>query len=85
MFTHPNSLQVPQIQGECLLSLFSSVAQLCLTLCGPMDSSMPGFPVHYQLPGPAQTYVHRGSDAIQPSHPLSSPSPLAFPRNQGVF
>ena len=49
-----------------------SVAQSCLTLCDPLDHSMPGFPVHPQL---AQTHVHRVSDAIQPSHPLLSPSP----------
>ena len=51
---------------------FSSVAQLCLTLCDPMDCSTPGFPVHHQIPELAQTHVHRVSDAIQPSHPLSS-------------
>ena len=54
----------------------SSVAQSCLTLCSPMDCSTPGFPVHHQLPKLAQTHVHQVSDAIQPSHPLSSPSPL---------
>ena len=54
---------------------FSLVAQLCLTLCNPMDCSMPGFPVHHQLPELAQTHVHRVSDTIQPSHPLPSPSP----------
>ena len=47
---------------------FSSVAQSCLTLCDPMDCSTPGFPVHHQLPEPAQTHVHCISDAIQPSH-----------------
>ena len=52
--------------------LFSSVAQLCLTLCDPMDCSTPGFPVHHQLPELAHTHVHRVGDAIQPSHPLSS-------------
>ena len=56
---------------------FSSVAQLCLTLCNPMDCSMPGLPVHHQLPEFTQIHVHRVSDAIQPSHPLSSPSPPA--------
>ena len=50
---------------------FSSLAQLCLTLCNPGDCSTPCFPVHHQLPEPAQTHVHRVSDAIQPSHPLS--------------
>ena len=54
---------------------FSSVAHLCPILCEPMDCSTPGFPVHHQLPELAQTYVHRVGDAIQPSHPLSSPSP----------
>ena len=55
---------------------FSSVTQSCLTLCNGMDCSMPGFHVHDQLPELAQTHVHRVSDAIQPSHPLLSPSPL---------
>ena len=54
-----------------------SVAQSCLTLCDPMNCSTPGLPVHHQLPKFTQTHVHRVSDAIQPSHPLSSPSPLA--------
>ena len=56
---------------------FSSVAQSCPTLCDPMNRSMPGLPVHHQLPEFTQTHVHRVSDAIQPSHPLSSPSPPA--------
>ena len=56
---------------------FSSVAQWCPTLCHPMNCSMPGLPVHHQLPEFTQPHVHRVSDAIQPSHPLSSPSPLA--------
>ena len=56
---------------------FSSVAQLCPILCDPMNHSMPGLPVHHQLPEFMQTHVHRVSDAIQPSHPLSSPSPPA--------
>ena len=56
---------------------FSSVAQSCLTLCDPMNPSTPGLPVHHQLPEFTQTHVHRVSDAIQPSHPLSSPSPPA--------
>ena len=55
-----------------LLVQFSSVAQLCLTLCDPMDCSKPGFPVHHQLPEPTQIHVHRVNDAIQPSHPLST-------------
>ena len=56
---------------------FSSVAQSCLTLCNPMNRSMPGLPVHHQLLDFTQTHVHRVSDAIQPSCPLSSPSPPA--------
>ena len=56
---------------------FSSVAQLCPTLCDPMNPSTPGLPVRHQLPEFTQTHVHRVSDAIQPSHPLSSPSPPA--------
>ena len=58
------------------------VTQLCLTLCSPMDCSMPGFPVLHHLPELAQTHVHWVSDAIQPSHPLSSPFPLAFNLSQ---
>ena len=56
---------------------FSSIAQLCLTLCDPMNHSTPGLPVHHQLPEFTQTHVHWVSDAIQPSHPLLSPSPPA--------
>ena len=54
-----------------------SVAQSCLTLCDLMNRSTPGLPVHHQLPEFTQTHIHRVSDAIQPSHPLSSPSPPA--------
>ena len=54
-----------------------SVAQSCLTLCDPMNRSTPDLPVHHQLPEFTQTHIHRVSDAIQPSHPLSSPSPPA--------
>ena len=57
---------------------FSSVAQSCPTLCNPMDCSMPGLPVHHQLPESTQTQVQRGGDAVQPSHLLSSPSPPAL-------
>ena len=57
---------------------FSSVAQWCLTLCNPMDFSMPGFPVLHYLPEFAQTHVHRVGDAIQPPRPLLSPSPPAL-------
>ena len=66
---------------------FSSVAQSCPTLCDPMDCSTPGFPVHHQLLEPIQTHVHCVGDAIQPSHPLSSPSSPAFnlSQHQGLF
>ena len=65
----------------------SSVAQLHPTLCDFMDCRMPGFPVHHQLPEFAQTQVHRVGDAIQPSHPLSSPSSPVFnlSQHQGLF
>ena len=66
---------------------FNSVTQLCPTLCNPMDCSIPGLPVHHQVPEFAQTHVHRVGDAIQPSHPLSSPSPPPFSlaQHQGLF
>ena len=66
---------------------FSSVAQSCLTLCDPMNRSTPGLPVHHQLLEFTQTQVHRVGDAIQPSHPLSSPSPPAPnpSQHQGLF
>ena len=66
---------------------FSSVQSLsCLTLCNPMDCSTPGLPVHHQLPESTQTHVHWVSDAIQPSHPLSSPSPaLNLSQHQDFF
>ena len=55
-----------------------SITQSCQTLCDPMDHSTPGLPVHHQLPEFAQTHVHQISDVIQPSHPLSSPSPAFY-------
>ena len=66
---------------------FSSVAQSCPTLCDPMNRSMPGLPVHHQLPEFTQIHVHWVRDAIQPSHPLSSPSPPAPnpSQNQSLF
>ena len=66
---------------------FSSVAQSCPTLCDPMNLSMPGLPVHHQLPEFTQTHVHWVGDAIQPPHPLLSPSPPAFSlsQHQGLF
>ena len=71
----------PQFSGKKKKSKrlvqFSSVSQSCLTLCDPMNRSTPGLPVHHQLLEFTKTHVHRFSDAIQPSHPLSSPSPPA--------
>ena len=66
---------------------FSSVTRSCPTLCDPMNHSSPGLPVHHQLPEFTQTHVHRVGDAIQPSHPLSSPSPpaLNLSQHQGLF
>ena len=66
---------------------FSSVTQLCPILCDPMDRSTPGLPVHHQLLQFTQTHVHRVGDAIQPSHPLLSPSPPTFNLSQhhGLF
>ena len=66
---------------------FSSDAQSCLTLWDPVNHSTPGLPVHHQLPEFTQTHVHRVGDAIQPSHPLSSPSPPALDpsQHQGLF
>ena len=66
---------------------FSSVVQLCWTLCNPMDCSVPGLPVHHQLLEPTPTHVHHIGDAIQPSHPLSSPFPPTFnlSQHQGLF
>ena len=66
---------------------FSSVAHSCLTICDPMNCSTPGFPVHHQLTEFTQTFVHWVGDAIQPSHPVTSPSPPAFnlSQHQGLF
>ena len=67
--------------------MFSSVAQSCPALCDPVDCSMPGLPVYHQLPEFTQTHVHWVCDAIQPSHPLSSPSLPTFnlSQHQGLF
>ena len=62
--------------------LVSSVAQLYTTLCDPMDHSTPGLPVHHKFPEFTQAHVHRVDDAIEPSHPLLSPSPPAFNLSQ---
>ena len=83
--------QIPQLHQNKMSDLIrcpsvqlSSVAQSCLTLCDPMNRSMPGLPVHHQLPEFTQTHVHRVGDAIQPSHPLSSPSPPAPSPSQSI-
>ena len=68
------SVSVVLSYNHPVLVQFSSVAQSCLTLCDPMNNSTPGLPVHHQLPDFTQTHVHRVGDAIQPSHPRSSPS-----------
>ena len=73
--------------GHSQRSVQLSSVQSCPTLCNPMDRSTPGFPVHHQLPKSTQTHVHWVGDAIQPSHPLSSPSPpaLDLSQHQGLF
>ena len=79
---------IPVLKDDILhIYQFSSVAQSYPTLCYSMDCSTPGFPVHHQLPEPAQIHVHQVGDAIQPSHPLSSPSPpaLNLSQHQGLF
>ena len=69
-----------------LRNQFSSVAQSCPTPCDPMNCSTPGLPVHLQLPEFTQTHVHQVGDAIQPSHPLSSPSPaFNLSQHQDLF
>ena len=83
-------LAVGPLGGSTLMIGVSSVQFSCSvisTLCDPMDSSTPNFPVHHQLQELAQTHVHWVNEAIQPSHPLLSPSPLAFnlSQNQGLF
>ena len=85
-----DSASLPLIRGPPLILRtvqFSSVAQSCPTLCDPMDSSTPGLPVHHQHPELAQTHVHRVGGAIQPFHPLLSPSPPTFSlsQHQGLF
>ena len=79
-WTHISCISCTEVQ-------FSSVTQLCLTPCDPMNHSTPGLPVHHQLPESTQTHVHWIGDAIQPSHPLSSPSPpaLNLSQHQGLF
>ena len=76
-----------EAQERSLSRLVSSVTQSCPTLCNPMNCSTPGLPVHHQFPEFTQTHVHWVGDAIQPSHPLSSPSPpaLNLSQHQGLF
>ena len=71
------SIQKTKVMASGLISSVQSLAQSCPTLCDPMNCSTPGLPVHHQLPEFTQTHIHRVDDAIQPSHPLSSPSPPA--------
>ena len=92
LFSQPNTntqvLQVTLLVSHGLVSqLISSVTQSCPTLCDPMNPSMPGFLVHHKLPEFIQTHAHRVGDAIQPSHPLSFPSPPALnpSQHQGLF
>ena len=84
---YPSSSVTPHLLLLFSSVQFSSVTQSCPTLCDPINRSTPGLPVHHQLPEFTQTYVHRVSDAIQPSHPLSSPSPPALnpSQHQGLF
>ena len=74
---HPGLISFRMDWMDLLAVQIRSVAQSCPTLCDPMNRSTPGLPVYHQLPEFTQTHVHRVSDAIQPSHPLSSPSPPA--------
>ena len=72
-----DKVYIPGVNPTWSRLQFSSVTQSCPTLCNPMNRSTPGLPVHHQLPEFTQTHVHRVGGAIQPSHPLSSPSPPA--------
>ena len=91
LYLHSAQAASSQIQNIFLKVLhtvqFSSVTQLCLTLCDPVNRRTPGLPVHHKLPEFTQTHAHRVDDAIQPSHPLSSPSPPASnpSQHQGLF
>ena len=82
VLSYPPLISLPVVTDCCC-----SVTQSCPTVCDPMDCSTPGFPVHHQLPECAQTYVLQVGDAIQPSFPLSSPSPPAhnLSQHQGLF
>ena len=79
MFNSISDTNLGEKEADKIISSvqFGSVAQSCLALCDPMNRSTPDLPVHRQLPEFTQTHVHQVSDAIQPSHPLSAPSPPA--------
>ena len=83
---HP-LLLLPSVFPNIRVYQFSSVTQSCLTLCDTINCSMPDLPAHHQLPESTQTHVHGVDDAIQPSHPLLSPSPpaLNLSQRQGLF
>ena len=77
-FSSVNFIEIPTLIARVISSVqFISVAQSCPTLCDSMNCGTPGLPVHHRLPEFTQTHVHRVRDAIQPSYPLSSPSPPA--------
>ena len=82
-----NSIKLQKFNVEVEAYWFSSGAQSCLALCDPMNCSTPGLPVHHQLLESTQTHVYWIGDAIQPSHPLLSPSPLSLnlSQHQGLF
>ena len=85
-FPQPCNMLANSNKYICRFIQISSVAQSCPTLCDPMNCSTPGLPVHHQLPEFTQTHVHWVGDAIQPSHPLLSPSPAPNPsQHQGLF
>ena len=87
VINHIDIFKIFKYRVSLKFTVFASVTQSCLTLWDPMNRSTPGLPVHHQLPEFTQTHVHWVSDAIQPSHPLSSPSPPAFnlSQYQGLF
>ena len=87
---HPGSplghLMKVIIESKCSYYSVRSFSHVWISLCDPMDCNMPGFPIHHQLLEFAQTHVHWVSDAIQLSHPLSSPSPaFSYSQHQGLF
>ena len=72
-------------QFSCSIGSDSARVCVCLTHCDPVNRSTTGLPVHHKLPESTQTHVHRVSDAIQPSHPLSAPSALSLSQHHGLF